>query len=65
MLLQEYPPRVRSVLEELGIPAELISARALPVHTEAHELVFSGGRGLTPQSRGTRARAARAPHCER
>ena len=41
MLLQEYPPRVRSVLEELGIPAELISARALPVHTEAHELVVA------------------------
>jgi D-alanyl-D-alanine carboxypeptidase len=41
MLLQEYPSRVRSVLEELGIPAELISARALPVHTEAHELVVA------------------------
>ncbi len=41
MLLQEYPPRVRSTLEELGIPTELISARALPVHPEARELVVA------------------------
>ena len=41
MLLQEYPPRVRSILEELGIPTELISARALPVHPEARELVVA------------------------
>jgi zinc D-Ala-D-Ala carboxypeptidase len=34
-------PALRSVLEELGIPAELISARALPAHAEARELVLA------------------------
>ncbi len=28
-------------------------------------ILAATGCGLTPQSRGTRARAARAPHCER
>jgi len=41
MLLREYPYPVRSVLEELGISAELISARALPMHPEARELVVA------------------------
>ena len=35
------PDRIRSVLEELGIPAGLISARALPIQAEARELVIA------------------------
>jgi D-alanyl-D-alanine carboxypeptidase len=41
MLLQGYPSQVQSALEELGISAELISARALPMHAEARELVVA------------------------
>jgi len=34
-------PALRSVLEELGISADLISARALAMHAEARELVVA------------------------
>ena len=35
------PAEVRATLEELGIPAALVAARALPLHSEARELVVA------------------------
>jgi len=35
----EYPARVRAVLESLQIPYDLVAARALPLQPEAEELV--------------------------
>ncbi len=41
MVLRECPSQVLSALEALGISLERISARALPVHVEAHDLVVA------------------------
>ncbi len=39
--MTRLPDRIREVLDGLGIPAELISARALPIQAEARELVVA------------------------
>jgi zinc D-Ala-D-Ala carboxypeptidase len=40
MEAREYPSQVLSALQALGIPPEIVSARALPLHPEARELVL-------------------------
>ena len=41
MEARKYPPQVLSALQALGIPPEIISTRALPLHPEAQELVLA------------------------
>jgi zinc D-Ala-D-Ala carboxypeptidase len=41
LLPGKYPSEIASLLAELGIPAELIAARALPSHQETRELVVA------------------------
>jgi D-alanyl-D-alanine carboxypeptidase len=37
----KYPSEIATLLAELGVPAELITARALPLHPETRELVVA------------------------